>query len=69
MSRITYCQLSNSYWAYLENGKEIWCECPISLEDVLYRLDRRAERKDLIHLIGVVALLVGLVGVVWWSIS
>lgn len=65
MDRIHYDRLADSYWTVLSNGKELWCECPVSLEDVLWRLDRQAQRRDLVHLLSVLGLVAGLLALLW----
>jgi hypothetical protein len=45
MRPIEYDPLADSYWTEID-GKHVWCECPITLDDILHRLDERETRRE-----------------------
>jgi hypothetical protein len=45
MQPIEYDPLADSYWTEI-NGQHVWCECPLTLEDILHRLDDREARRE-----------------------
>jgi hypothetical protein len=55
---VSYDALAESYYTKLPSGKELWCDCPVTLADVVARLDEREERRAETRSI-VVSLLVG----------
>jgi hypothetical protein len=55
---VEYDPLARDYYTRLENGHELWCDCPATLADVLARLDETEERRAETRSI-VVSLLIG----------
>ena len=55
---VRYDQLADCYHTRLPNGKELGCDCPVTLAEVLHSLDERTERRAETRAI-VVSLLVG----------
>jgi len=45
MTRIEYDPFADSYYTTVD-GKEVWSECPVVLEDILHRLDERETRRE-----------------------
>ena len=45
MKPIEYDSLSDSYWTEI-NGQQVWCDCCITLESILHRLDEREARRE-----------------------
>jgi len=45
MKAIEYDPFADSYYTTVD-GKEVWSECPVVLEDILHRLDERATRRE-----------------------
>jgi hypothetical protein len=50
--------MSEWYYTMLPSGKQLWCDCPVTLADVLARLDELEERRAETRSI-VVSLLIG----------
>jgi len=45
MKPIEYDPFADSYWTEI-NGQHVWCECSITLEDIMHRLDDREARRE-----------------------
>lgn len=37
---------TDSYSVRLVNGQQLWCDCPKTLDDVLWRIDEHKQRKE-----------------------
>ena len=45
MKPIEYDPFADSYYTTVDD-KEVWCECPITLENILHRLNERESRRE-----------------------
>ena len=70
--RVSYDHFADCYHTQLPNGQELWCNCPVTLDDVLWRLDEHKQRKDETRAIvvslllsGVLLALAALLGSIW----
>lgn len=43
--RVSYDKFADCYYTRLGNGRELWCDCPTTLDDVLCKLDDHEERR------------------------
>jgi hypothetical protein len=44
--KVHYDEFADVYYTRLPNGKELWCDCPVMLDDILHRLDERETRRE-----------------------